>query len=144
MANFKKAIDFVLAHEGGYSNDPKDPGGETKYGISKRAYPDLIIANLTPDEAIEIYRKDYWEPCRADQLSDSLSILHFDSAVVHGIPKANIFLSNARGNFQDYLLQRIKFCNSLAAHAANRGFLRGWINRILDLWQIMIEELDER
>jgi len=36
---FLKAVEMVLAHEGGYVNDPNDPGGETKYGISKRSYP---------------------------------------------------------------------------------------------------------
>ena len=43
MAHFERAIDKTLAWEGGYVNDPKDPGGETKYGISKRAHPDVDI-----------------------------------------------------------------------------------------------------
>jgi lysozyme family protein len=43
-----------------YTNDPDDPGGETKYGISKRAYPDLDIFNLTESQALEIYERDYW------------------------------------------------------------------------------------
>ena len=48
---FDQVIDRVLAHEGGYVNDPDDPGGETKYGISKKAYPKIDIKNLTKEEA---------------------------------------------------------------------------------------------
>jgi hypothetical protein len=59
--HFERAVAFVLRHEGGYVNDPRDPGGETKYGISKRAYPRLDIKGLTEADAKEIYRRDYWE-----------------------------------------------------------------------------------
>lgn len=59
--NFEKAVAFVLRHEGGYTNDNRDPGGETKFGISKRAYPSLDIKNLTEEQAKVIYRRDYWD-----------------------------------------------------------------------------------
>src|SRR5690606_2973445 len=58
---FLHAVEVVLEHEGGYVHDPHDPGGETKFGISKRQYPDLDIANLTREQAIEIYRRDWWD-----------------------------------------------------------------------------------
>ena len=48
---FDEIIDHVLEHEGGYVNDPKDLGGETKYGITKRFYPDVDIKNLTKEDA---------------------------------------------------------------------------------------------
>ena len=48
---FDEAFDTLIGHEGGYSNDPRDPGGETRYGISKRAYPDVNIATLTLEQA---------------------------------------------------------------------------------------------
>ena len=67
---FERLIGFVLAHEGGYVNDPQDPGGETKYGISKRSYPHLDIANLTREEAIAIYRRDWWERYRIGEIED--------------------------------------------------------------------------
>lgn len=67
--NFEESVEFVLAHEGGYVNDPNDAGGETNWGISKRSYPDLDIKNLTREEAIEIYRRDFWEASRANQIS---------------------------------------------------------------------------
>ena len=58
MKSFDEIIKHVLEHEGGYVNDPKDLGGETKYGITKRFYPDIDIKNLTIEEAKEIYKKD--------------------------------------------------------------------------------------
>src|SRR5207302_958519 len=60
MATFDKAIGTVLEHEGGYSFDPNDPGGETKYGISRKAYPGLDVKALTLDQAKAIYKRDYW------------------------------------------------------------------------------------
>lgn len=58
--NFEMAVNDILLHEGGYINHPTDPGGETKYGISKRSYPNLDIKNLTEEQAVAIYYKDYW------------------------------------------------------------------------------------
>jgi lysozyme family protein len=54
--------EWILAVEGGYVNNPADPGGETKYGISKRAYPNIDIAKLTLDQALNIYYNAYWQP----------------------------------------------------------------------------------
>jgi lysozyme family protein len=53
--SFDAAISFVLSHEGGYSFDENDPGGETRWGISKRSHPNEDIKNLTVDRAKEIY-----------------------------------------------------------------------------------------
>jgi lysozyme family protein len=62
MAEFSKAIDFVLENEGGYEPpNTADPGGETNFGISRRQYPYLDIKNLTRAEAIGIYERDYWK-----------------------------------------------------------------------------------
>ena len=60
MAQFLEIVYDTLDHEGGYVNDPTDPGGETNYGISKRAYPKIDIKALTKHEAVKIYYKDYW------------------------------------------------------------------------------------
>lgn len=57
---FLALIEKVLAHEGGYVNDPNDAGGETNYGISKRSYPNTDIKNLTKHQACEIYFNDFW------------------------------------------------------------------------------------
>lgn len=60
--NFDTAFDLLLTptYEGGYSNDLRDPGGETKYGISKRSYPHLDIKTLTRAQVKPIYRADFW------------------------------------------------------------------------------------
>lgn len=58
--NFITAVNVVLKDEGGYVWDKNDSGGETNYGISKRSYPNVDIKNLTRDQAIAIYYKDFW------------------------------------------------------------------------------------
>lgn len=62
MATFEQAVETVLAHEGGYVCDPADAGGETHFGISKRRYPEVDIKALTRERAIDLYRRDFWNP----------------------------------------------------------------------------------
>lgn len=69
MARFEDAIGMVLKNEGGYVCDPADPGGETNYGICKRDHPDVDIKGLTREQAIAIYRSQYWLPL-FDQIAD--------------------------------------------------------------------------
>ncbi len=57
---FEQAVAEVLAWEGGFVNDPHDPGGATKYGISQRQYPDLQIHTLTVADAVALYHRDWW------------------------------------------------------------------------------------
>jgi len=88
---FELAITFVLKWEGGYVNDPHDPGGETKFGISKRAYPNLDIKHLTLEQAKEIYFEDYWLKAKCDKiesLSQRLAFAHFNFSVNAGIRRA--------------------------------------------------------
>jgi len=82
--DFDEAINFVLEMEGGYTLDPNDPGGETNYGISRKSYPNLDIKNLSRQDAVEIYRKDFWTPCHCDDLPRYWAMLVFDSAVNQG------------------------------------------------------------
>src|SRR6185312_16903801 len=69
MSFFLPAFKIVVGIEGGYSNDPRDPGGETKFGISKNAYPNLDIASLTLEQAQQIYLRDYWDACGCDTMT---------------------------------------------------------------------------
>ena len=86
MADFKKAILIIIKHEGGYVNDPKDPGGETKFGISKRAFPSIDIKNLTLDKACELYKVNYWNPIQGDLVkSQDIATNLFDFVVNAGI-----------------------------------------------------------
>lgn len=99
--NFDTAFNRLIGHEGGYVNNPKDPGGETKYGISKRAYPDVDIAALTLDQAKAIYRRDYWDRARCDELPPAVAFQVFDTAVNSGIGQAIRFLQRAVGVADD-------------------------------------------
>ncbi len=128
--NFERAIAFVLRHEGGYVNDPRDPGGETKFGISKRAYPGFDIKNLTEEQAIEIYRKDYWDRAGCGVLDWPLCLVHFDACVNLGLARASEIKAKAF-NWTDYLFLRIEHYSNLR----KPEYLRGWINRTLDLWK---------
>lgn len=73
MATFEQAIEMVLKQEGGYVHDPDDAGGETNFGISKRSYPDVDIKALTREDAIALYRRDFWNPMYASILAQPLA-----------------------------------------------------------------------
>ena len=101
MKTFKEIIEQVLEHEGGYVNDPKDLGGETKYGITKRFYPDIDIKNLTIEQAKDIYKKDYWDKNKVESLPQNLWHIYFDMCVNMGKRTAVKVLQRAavnRGN----------------------------------------------
>ena len=101
---FATAVAAVLKREGGYSNDPRDPGGETNYGISKRAYPDLDIRTLTTEQAIAIYRRDYWDAVRGDEMPRPVAWCLFDQAVNRGVVAAIKALQRALGAKPDGVL----------------------------------------
>jgi len=93
---FLRAVSVVLKHEWGYVNDPKDPGGETKYGISKRSYPNLKIKALTKQQAIEIYYRDWWFPNRYEEIEhEPLAVKVFDRAVNMGARRCNKILQRS-------------------------------------------------
>lgn len=94
---YDDAFKIILGEEGGYSNDPRDPGGETKFGISKRAYPTVDIKNLTIDQAKAIYLRDYWTPVRARDLPWPLGLYMFDCAVNQGVTTAVRLLQQSLG-----------------------------------------------
>ena len=102
---FDIAFDRLIGHEGGYVNDPNDPGGETNWGISKRAYPNLIIKELTREQAKEIYRRDFWERINADRLVargyDGVAFQLMDFAINSGIETAVRYLQRASGVADD-------------------------------------------
>ena len=75
LDTFEEIIDKVIEHEGGYVNDPDDPGGETKYGIAKKSNPDVDIKNLTIEQAKEIYWDKYWVPNKVDKVPSQLKYI---------------------------------------------------------------------
>ena len=88
ITKFDDCVKIVLKHEGGYVNDPVDPGGETKYGISKKAYPFLNIKDLTEKDASDIYFKDYWLKAKVSKVPEELRMIYFDMVVNMGKSRA--------------------------------------------------------
>ena len=100
LTQFDDIIEVVLHHEGGYVNDPKDPGGETNFGIAKRSHPDVDIKNLTKDGAKEIYKEVYWDKNKVESLPEDLRHIYFDMCVNQGKGRAVKILqqaANAKG-----------------------------------------------
>ncbi len=154
-ASFEKAVEIILENEGGYVNNPLDPGGETKYGISKRTYPNIDIKNLTKEGAKEIYYRDFWMPLKLTNLTDKNLSLHvFDMGVNAGKSRAvkilqkivmvpedgimgNDTIAAANNSFKDlatlYSNARKEFYTNLAKSGSYSAFLKGWLNRVLSV-----------
>lgn len=91
----------ILGSEGGYVDNPADPGGETRWGISKRSYPDLDIKTLTIDAAAAIYVRDYLAPLRAAEMPPSVTFQLLDFAINSGVDRAVVCLQRAVGATAD-------------------------------------------
>jgi lysozyme family protein len=85
---FDLAFDRLIGNEGGYVNDSGDPGGETKWGISKRSYPSLDIPNLSREDAKGIYKRDFWDRIQGGNMPFAVAFQAFDFAVNSGIETA--------------------------------------------------------
>lgn len=96
-AAFDLAFEVVIGHEGGYVNDPDDPGQATKFGISQRAFPAEDIIGLTLERAKEIYMAKYWNTAKCDLLPQAVARVHFDTAVNQGVGTAAKILQKAAG-----------------------------------------------
>lgn len=158
---FDQAVGFVLREriEGGYVNDPRDPGGETAFGISKRSYPKENIKGLTRARAIEIYKRDYWDAPGCEKLPPKLAVALFDGAVNQGANIAPQLMQRALGVTADGIIGPITIKaatkadqdNALVeflgwrlrryAFTANAStYMRGWSNRVLDLHRFLLTE----
>jgi lysozyme family protein len=152
MATFEEAFEQTLRWEGGVSNDPSDPGGYTKFGISQKAYPDLNIKALTKAQAQEIYRRDYWDPFQFEEMEQAKANVLFDFAVnagpgravklaqyvsgadIDGIVGPNTLgcISESANFVVDFTLGRVQYYARLAeAKPALRKFFLGWVKRAL-------------
>ncbi len=160
LEDWDKAISFVLKMEGDYTNDSADPGGETKFGISQKAYPALDIKNLTVDQAKEIYKKDYWEVCHCDELPKEFAISTFDMAVNQGTGKAKRLLQISLGVEVDgiigqktiaaafkadiskvkrFLAMRIaEYIKTILENPSLNTFAVNWSYRVISLSQIIL------
>lgn len=128
---FERAFELVIGSEGGYVNDPNDPGGETKYGVSKRAYPSVDIKNLSLDGAKDIYWRDYWAKLSLDKLPWSIAYPAFDTAVNLGVYATSGMLKSALAtkNPPRYLLSlRLKHYRRLSTFPI---YGDGWMDRVV-------------
>lgn len=101
MGVFDQCFAAVVGLEGGYANNPADPGGATKFGVSQRSYPNVNIAQLTLDQAKAIYRSDFWAKIQGDSLPPPLAFMAFDCSVNCGVGRAARLLQQAVGISQD-------------------------------------------
>jgi lysozyme family protein len=107
MSDFDWIFDFVVSSEGGFTDNPADPGNwtggkvgaglcrGTKFGISAAAHSDLNIKSLTLDEAKALYQREYWDRVDGDRLPDSIALLVFDAAINNGIGRSVRWLQQA-------------------------------------------------
>ena len=146
MSSLPQAFAFIAIWEwgtrkdGGYTNDPVDPGGETKWGISKRAYPDIDIKSLTKEEALIIYEKDYWLKIGADKMEKRMAIACFDSAVNCGVGRTRSWLAELENkpDVKDkarWMIQRRTqyYLDLVKKRPALNKYIKGWLNRVNDL-----------
>lgn len=145
---FNQGMIFVALHEwgnredGGYTNDPVDPGGETKFGISKKAYPDIDIKSLTKEEAFRLYEKDYWNKVVTTNMEPALAIAVFDAAVNCGVGRSRSWLAelNEKKDLAGerksrwFIQRRIQYYLDLVKKKpALNKYIKGWLNRCNDL-----------
>ena len=148
MVDFEKAFERLIGHEGGYTNNPADPGGETQWGISKRSYPHVDIRALTRDDAKAIYLRDFWA-LLGPAAPAAVKFQVFDFAVNSGISTALRKLQAAIGVADDghwgpisnnklslmdqndilmrFAAQRLRFMTSLSSWD---DFGKGWVRRV--------------
>lgn len=115
-SNFRPSLSLVLAHEGGYVNHPRDPGGATNFGVTQavydafRSYHGLktkSVKDILSSEVSEIYNKNYWRLCRADSLPCGLDYAVFDFAVNSGVSRAVRYLQRLVGVKDDAVIGMI-------------------------------------
>ena len=94
--NWEKSLEVILHHEGGFVNHPKDPCGETNMGVTKRVYEDFggtkDMKDLTHEDVEPIYKKNYWDRVKGDDLPEGLDLMIFDFAVNAGTGRAAKFI----------------------------------------------------
>lgn len=152
------AIDLIIQLEGGdkFTNDPRDPGKGTKYGISQAAYPLLDIQHLTLEQAKTRYAEDYWDPIQGDNLRSGLDLLVFDSAVNQGVKSAIKLLQIASGTLPDGIMGSatltasakegvlVQFARERAMrYATGANFAiygKGWLGRLFSVFKLAVEK----
>jgi len=156
--NFKKCLELVLKSEGGWVNNPKDPGGETNLGVTKKVWEEWVghevktMKDLTPEDVAPMYQAKYFMACYANQLPVGIDYMAFDAAVNMGPGRAVKLLQECLGCVPDgtigprtmqlidqkkpedivdlYSKRKTSFYEGLATFAT---FGKGWLKRVEDV-----------
>lgn len=170
MDNFERCFNFCMMAEtggdpnGGYTNDPADPGGETRWGVAKKSHPSLDIKNLTLEQAKDIYRNEYWNRIRGDDLELPVALVMYEQQVNQGGAVKTLQKAlgvSADGVFGPKTLETLnlilgtlgentpkvvtKLCKLRAEkyltlnNVAEERFEKGWVWRLLDCQAQAIE-----
>lgn len=158
--NFEQCLALVLKHEGGFVNHPKDPGGMTNLGVTKKVWEEWVghpvdeaaMRALGPSDVAPLYKKNYWDKIKGDQLPIGVDYACFDLAVNSGVGRAAKTLQQAVGVSADGVIGpatldaveaanprdlateicdiRLKFLQSLPIFAT---FGKGWTRRVSEV-----------
>ena len=166
---FDEALKFVLQAEGGFSNTAGDLGGATNLGVTQAVYntyrashglPAQSVALILNNEVSDIYHNEYWIAAKCDQITNKVSVIHFNTAVNTGCHEASLLLQRSAGVAVDgiigsktlnavnnndpnvlsgkYIQELSNFYTTLAEnHPNDEGFLTGWLNRTAKLNQLV-------
>ena len=154
------ARDWIFKIDSGYSNDPQNPRGETKYGISKKTYPNLDMVFLSKTKANELYYNDYWLQCWCHKMPKKIALVVFDSAVIHGKKRAIKILQKvckvkidgqmgpktlAASQNKSKIRKRIRkilICRSIiyATNKKMKHYYYGWTNRLFLLLELVLKK----
>ncbi len=105
--NFKECLDLVLKSEGGWVNNPNDPGGETNLGVTKRVWEEYVghpvttMKSLTPADVTPLYEQKYWRPCYGEVLPRGLDFVVFSMGVNAGPGRSVKLLQQSIGCVPD-------------------------------------------
>ena len=166
--NFDKCLEKLLVHEGGFVNHPSDPGGMTNLGVTKQVWEEWVghpvsekeMRNLTPLMVAPLYKRKYWDACRADELVSGLDYAVFDCAVNSGVGRAIKLLQSCVGATPDggygsitsalvkkassdparlielYCAKRLEFMQALKSFPV---FGKGWSRRVAEVKETALE-----
>lgn len=162
IENFDKCMDHVFKNEGGFVNHPKDPGGMTNLGVTKRVWEEWTghdvdekqMRELTKSDVKPLYQRKYWNACRCSELPSGLDLCVFDTAVNSGPGRAVKILQSCLGvtidgaigpntvaaanQFKDTALIHLieDYCSARQAYLISLPtfdtFGKGWTKRVND------------
>lgn len=147
--NFLRAMKFVAKWEGGFSDDKRDSGGKTNYGISdagdgtidglidldRDGTGDVKAEELTLEQAMQVYWKFYWLAAGCDKLALDSAVAVFDTAVNCGVGRAQFWWKASDGDLKKFFALRLNYYARLRDKNPDKygRFYKGWVNRVIDL-----------